>query len=724
MPRGSIDEQTELIKIYNLLNQYLADLHNDIAAISGGGGGGSVDLTTVTDILGSLADAAAIGPVTNTDTIVAYLKQCVTDLEAIGSMSLTVAGVDSAANATTNEAVGNKEDAAVQVAGTTKSVIAYLKGIINALNGASGIASFPAAANPANGVSLASVMRAVLTSLVGGDDFDAWTNISNGAVVSLNAAIQKLAALFGADGANTFAPNIQGSARSELEAALGQLAAYFAAGGAAISSLVDPGGSTRTDLETILEDIGKILAGAGITTFPAAANPGNAVSMAAVLRAIVNSLVGSDTYTGYTAINNGAVTSLNAALQKIAFLFGADGSNVFAPQIQGSTRADLELALYTLATYFTALGGSYSSNLNGTARANVELVLEDIGDILCGATGITTYPAAANAGNNVSIAEVVRAILNSLMGDDDFDGWTNLSNAAVTSLDAALQKFAAALGIDGANAFNPAMFGGNPATVEAALAALSTALGAEFDGTPDLYDVVYTGVSSAGISANADGSLMERLEYVQTLLGYGARILTETTGDVNKVTFTATEVTEAAGWWKGAVLMGLTGHNIGIARPVITNGVGSVVVGVAFKENITIGDTAILISAYKPQVTEQQADTPVTITCTDDAETEVLKLDTAGYSFKVNSLRLKAADPSSDVITVYLYELVNDVLTAVDTFVINSGNFASYHSLVDMFGLDHLAGDNLKVTVKTTTGTGHIAITGQYQHSKVYTGTG
>lgn len=113
----------------------------------------------------------------------------------------------------------------------------------------------------------------------------------------------------------------------------------------------------------------------------------------------------------------------------------------------------------------------------------------------------------------------------------------------------------------------------------------------------------------------------------------------------------------------------------------------------------------------------EQADTPVNITAILASETTVFDLSVASTRYRVLSLRLKAADPSTETMTVRLYELINDVLTVVDTFAIDAANWGTYHSLMDMFGIPHLAGDNLKVTVQMSGGA-EVAVTGQYSHSK------
>jgi len=48
---------------------------------------------------------------------------------------------------------------------------------------------------------------------------------------------------------------------------------------------------------------------------------------------------------------------------------------------------------------------------------------------------------------------------------------------------------------------------------------ITTALGAELDGTPDVYDVAVTGYDSSAITADEDGSILERLEWLMQNFG-------------------------------------------------------------------------------------------------------------------------------------------------------------------------------------------------------------
>lgn len=113
----------------------------------------------------------------------------------------------------------------------------------------------------------------------------------------------------------------------------------------------------------------------------------------------------------------------------------------------------------------------------------------------------------------------------------------------------------------------------------------------------------------------------------------------------------------------------------------------------------------------------EEEDVAVNTTAILASETTIFDLSVADTRYMVKSLRLKSADPSTETMTVRLYELINDGLVVVDTFDIDAANWGTYHSLMDMFGLPHLAGDSLKVTVQMSGGAA-VAVTGQYSYSK------
>ena len=120
----------------------------------------------------------------------------------------------------------------------------------------------------------------------------------------------------------------------------------------------------------------------------------------------------------------------------------------------------------------------------------------------------------------------------------------------------------------------------------------------------------------------------------------------------------------------------------------------------------------VALAADVSDIFHEQPDVAVTIDAIAGGETNVFDLSAAATRYIVRNLRLKLADPLLETCTVSLYELVNDILTTVDTFTIDATNWTTHHSLPDMWGLMHLAGDNLKVTVRMSGGA-DVAITGQ-----------
>ncbi len=415
-----------------------------------------------------------------------------------------------------------------------------------------------------------------------------------------------------------------------------------------------------------------------------------------------------------------ATASVVAEIKRLLIRMSTDA---FTATIQGSARVELDTMLGQLATYLSAAGAAWSVQVNNnTARTNLEQTLED---------------------------------------------------------------YFGVIGCDDTNTFGPSIGGATPATVEAAFTALGTAFGAEFDGSPDLYDVLVTGLDSSGttsnedgsalerleqiqevvnkgtgtaidsnkslvdalghngssdldtgimgkledvietgydssgITANEDGSVMERQEYIQAQLGYGSLTITEDTGGSTTL-ITASEITEGAGFWKGALVVSTSGDNEGQARPVVASTAGTLTVFPAFDNNVALNDTLILISAWRPDVWNQQDDVAVTFNVTNVAA-DVLDLSVAGYSYDLNSLRLKFADPGAQTITVTLYELINDAATAVDTFEVDGGgagvgNWETYHSLMEMFGVPHISGNDIRIAA-VASDAGPYACTGQYQYA-------
>lgn len=153
------------------------------------------------------------------------------------------------------------------------------------------------------------------------------------------------------------------------------------------------------------------------------------------------------------------------------------------------------------------------------------------------------------------------------------------------------------------------------------------------------------------------------------------------------------------------------------ARDVIGNKSDAAVVVIGVVASIMAYVKGILLGiAAAAHAFQEQADVAVTINAILASETDVFDLNVAATRYIVRSLRLKCANPGADTITVRLRELVNNVSTIVGTFDITAANFATYFSLMDMFGVPHLAGDDLQVTVQASAA-GPYAVTGQYSHA-------
>jgi len=192
---------------------------------------------------------------------------------------------------------------------------------------------------------------------------------------------------------------------------------------------------------------------------------------------------------------------------------------------------------------------------------------------------------------------------------------------------------------------------------------------------------------------------------------------------------TATNIIDAAAltqgvddWWQGATLVSVNGQNAGQARPIVSFDVAtdSLDVYPAFLNTPDAGDDFLLISSWRPHVFDQQPAVAVSVAA-NIAAVDIFDLNTAGVTYMVNSLILKAADPGAETITVKLKELINDVSTVVDTFAITTANYATYFSLYDMFSRHHLAGDDIQVTIEASADNAY-ALTGQYQYAQAYTG--
>ncbi len=125
------------------------------------------------------------------------------------------------------------------------------------------------------------------------------------------------------------------------------------------------------------------------------------------------------------------------------------------------------------------------------------------------------------------------------------------------------------------------------------------------------------------------------------------------------------------------------------------------------------------IKAKTDTILSQQTEVPVNITAILASETNFLNLSTASTKYSLEDLVLKCDNPVADTIRVRLYKLVNAVLTDVGAFDITAAGanpFTTYYSLMDMFGVPHMAGDNIKITVQCAPGEGPYSVVGSYTY--------
>lgn len=109
-------------------------------------------------------------------------------------------------------------------------------------------------------------------------------------------------------------------------------------------------------------------------------------------------------------------TDIQAKIRRI--LLRMSGAGIFSATIQGAARTELDTMLEQLATYFVAAGAALSVTIDpgGAARTSLATLWNDLGQMLAGAAGITTWPASAAPGNGISVAEAIRQIYDDING--------------------------------------------------------------------------------------------------------------------------------------------------------------------------------------------------------------------------------------------------------------------------------------------------------------------
>ncbi len=241
----------------------------------------------------------------------------------------------------------------------------------SALAGGAGVVAFPGAANIGDGVSLAEAIRAILTSMVGGDDYDNYTNISNSANASLDAIAQKFATTVGINAANTFSTTITGVSQTTVEAAFDAIATYVAASGAAFSKKVN-NLTLRTNLEDIIQDICAVIGCDAANAWGTTINGVSQTTVGGTEQAIGTAVQ------NLAALTDGTSVSLDTVVDKsiICKLATKDAAGGDSSDYDNTT--DSLEALSDKVGAFTGNGGVTQPD---SAKASLDLLHTDVEDI-------------------------------------------------------------------------------------------------------------------------------------------------------------------------------------------------------------------------------------------------------------------------------------------------------------------------------------------------------
>ncbi len=160
------------------------------------------------------------------------------------------------------------------------------------------------------------------------------------------------------------------------------------------------------------------------------------------LRDRMDAIIGSigDTATADN-LSDIATTTAHAKLRRLLLRFSSDA---FAATIGGSSRTDIETMMQALADYFATSGGAYSVSLDGSARANLDAfhtalgvllgtrdatvsagVLADTESAMALLRRIATAGSLVHFGDITAVSAGVSSTIADLIGweDDYFLGW-------------------------------------------------------------------------------------------------------------------------------------------------------------------------------------------------------------------------------------------------------------------------------------------------------------
>jgi len=322
-------------------------------------------------------------------------------------------------------------------------------------------------------------------------------------------------------------------------------------------------------------------------------------------------------------------------------------------------------------------------------------------------------------------------------------------NAARTNLEQALLDYFTVVGCNAANVFDPAINGGSQVTVEAAFTELGSLItGSTLNKSNTIHVVTVDGNLTADTAfGDASFNVFGDNHFNNNYVAFVFSATNATLGSMVAVTdfvsvggvFTVDTV-PGGNWAVGDVVL-IAARGIftpfdyldhllkldGAAQKYPENcETDSIIAKILVKADPAVPDqfdnstdSLEAISDSISSTLRQQADVAVTVAA-NIAAVNIFDLNAASTTYMINNLRIKAADPGAEIITLTLYELINDVSVAVDTFIIDTTTFGNYFSLYDMFSVHHLAGDDIQITVHASADNAY-AITGQYQYAQATT---
>lgn len=374
-----------------------------------------------------------------------YVTERGTDNALLAASYTAERGTDSAALASV---LGALIDAAAQDGdATTSTAMSLIKGLHDVLWDADGIIAWEAAAAPGANISIAAVIRSIYddTNELQSDDIPTSLSGIESKIDTIDGIVDNILIDTGTtlDG---IVDAILVDTGTTLPATLSTMDGKIDTIDGIVDNILT---DTSTTLDNLVDDLeAGLWGGGGIATWPASAAPGDTISMAEALRAVYD-----DTHMLQTDwVNGGRLDNLldaipttamrgtdsaatvadgwdaalatildNFSAGRIGYLdeldFGLQEAIAALPQTMVGTNSA------ALASVVGALADAAAQDGDATTSTAMSLI-KGLHDVLWDTDGIAVFPAAAAPANNVSMAEVLRAIYDdsNMLQTDWVDG--------------------------------------------------------------------------------------------------------------------------------------------------------------------------------------------------------------------------------------------------------------------------------------------------------------